>query len=168
MTAMIHLHPTIHTQRSAFARHSDDGLFHGRRVGANRGNFQTRRIQQLGPLRARVLHRSESCHHGQVSLGRLQVHVRVREDHFVEQDGGIRTQGCDDVLKDLATFVVGLVGENGAEVVEFGPYAAVGGVAHRMWVFWRWWERARGKGMGCTLDWLWFENVMSHVLYPWR
>ena len=128
MTAMIHLHPTIHTQRSAFAHHSHDGLFHGRRVGANHRNFQTHGIQQLGPLRAHILYRSESCHHGQVSLGRLSVHVRVREDHFVEQDGGIRIHGCDDVLNDLATFVVGLVGENGAEVVESGPCAAVGGV----------------------------------------
>ena len=70
--------------------------------------------------------------HGQVSLGRLLVHVRVREDQFVEQDGGIRTHGCDDVLKDLATFVVGLVGENGAEVVEFCPVQPSEGFAHRM------------------------------------
>ena len=116
---------TPNHSRSAFAHDSHDGLVHARRVGASHRNFQPHRIQQLGPLRARALPRSESRHHGQVHLGRLPVHARVREDHFVEQDGGIGTHGCDDVLENLAAFMVGPVVEDGAEVVEFGPCAVV-------------------------------------------
>ena len=56
------------------------------------------------------------------------MHASVREDHFVEQDGGIRTHGCDDVSEDLAAFVVGPVVENGAEIVELCACALFRGV----------------------------------------
>lgn len=51
--------------------------------------------------------------------------TRVSGRNSVEQDGGIGTHGCDDVLENLAAFVVGPVVEDVAEVVEFGPCAVV-------------------------------------------
>lgn len=37
--------------------------------------------------------------------------------------------------------------------------------ADRIWVAWGCWERARGRGIGYTYNWLWFEYVMCHVFY---
>lgn len=110
---------------ASFAHYSHDRFVDGRRVGANRRDFQPHGPQQLGPLRARALSGCESRHHGQVDLGGLPVHLRVREDHFVEQDDGLGTHGLDDVFENITTFVIGPVVEKVSEVVEFGPYAFI-------------------------------------------
>lgn len=111
----------------SFAYHSHDGFIDGGRVGADVCNFQTHRSQELSPLPARALDRCESRHHRQIDLGGLPVHLRVREDHFVEQNDGIGAHGLDDVFKNLAAFVVWPVVENGSKVVESSAYTLIRG-----------------------------------------
>ena len=48
--------------------------------------------------------------------------ARVREDHFVDEDGGRGGHGGRDVGEDGAAFVVRPVVEDEAEVVEFGAW----------------------------------------------
>ena len=61
----------------------------------------------------------ESRHHCQADLGRLPVHIRVQEDHFVEQDDGLWTHSWYDVLQNLAKLVIWPVMDHRSEVIEF-------------------------------------------------
>ena len=109
-----------HAQSSLFTHNSHNRLLRKRQISPQRLNLQPHRTQELGPLRARALPGSHHRHHGQVGAGRLPVHARVREDHFVNQDARGGGHGGRDVGEDLPAFVVAPVVEDVAEVVEFG------------------------------------------------
>ena len=107
------------------ASHNHDRFIDGGRVSVNRYDFQPHGSQQLNPLRARALSRGESRHHCQVDLGRLPVHLRIREDHFVEQNDGLWTHGLYDVVQNLATFVIWPVMDHGSEVIKFCSWVSI-------------------------------------------
>ena len=51
--------------------------------------------------------------------------VLIGQDHLVDEDGRVGTDGGNDVAQDLAAFVVWPVVEDVAEVVEFGSCTTV-------------------------------------------
>ena len=127
-------------------------------------NLQSDGAQKFLPLRLRSLYSRKHDHHEDVQCGRIQGHIGVGQDPFVDQKLGVSWRHClDYLLEDSAAFVVG-------PVVEDGP-VVVGSCTWRRKInedfALRREKRSRGKrSILLTLDRLRSEEVVLHLQYP--